>query len=644
QPETGQTFGGGAASGASWNYPGQPYQDFNVQAQIPFSPGLDWESALRTPQPMAMEDLIHGQIYQQDGQYSSHETGQTSAGGPASEPWWSQPTPGQLQPYQDSNFPAQIPPSLGSDLEYLQRAPQPMVLDDTIQNDTSLEPSNPQPAAAPRRRRAPANGRPPAKERILASLEAFAQGVDLKDCSSAIRLSDYIKTDGSLAKRGRELYDQFTDAEKTLLKQATIDRQKALFEGSVQERFLAGLDNYAQGVPLAYCSTTIEFRHYVTDSGHLNKEGKALFKSLSENDQERVREALRSRSEISSRREIQNPSEQRSLAQRFLADLDNYEQDVPVVHCSTTIDFSSYVSDNGELLERGSKLRDRMSVADQARFNRALLARRDCYDKRIKDHAPVEKRFLASLDNYASGQKLSECGDIPLRNYITEDGRLRPHPYQGQPLYNSLSRDDKRRVDQALAARRRMAAEQISGDLPHFMAALEPYSNGVDLLTCTIQSGLKRKAERYKKIERYLTEEGGLTPKGELLIENLSSDQQNYVKDKVEQRRQHMNPSAQVPESPWQQPEIPASMPGMGGMAPASMVDPMQTETMVDPMQTESMWSAVWQMTGQAAPGIWGTPSESAEPPMPSYGNEAFGGDYQHYYGAYADQYPGRGV
>ncbi|MEJ2064582.1 MAG: hypothetical protein P8X74_15125, partial [Reinekea sp.] len=198
-PETGQTSGGVAASGASWSYPGQPYQDFNVQAQTPFSPGPDWESALRTPQPMAMEDIIHSQIPQQDGQYSSQpETGQTSAGGAASGPWWSQPTPGQFQPYQDFNFPAQIPPSFGSDLEYLQPPLQPMVLADTVQNNEYLAPSNSQPTAAPGSSMASTERLPPVKERFLAGLEAFARGDALVDCSSTLEFTSYIKDDGSM--------------------------------------------------------------------------------------------------------------------------------------------------------------------------------------------------------------------------------------------------------------------------------------------------------------------------------------------------------------------------------------------------------------------------------------------------------------
>jgi hypothetical protein len=631
QPETGQTSGGVAASGTSWNYPGQSYQDFNVQAQIPFSPGPDWESALRTPQPMAMEDLIHGQIHQQDGQYSFQpEIGQTSTEVPASGPWWSQPTPGQLQPYQDFTIPVQVPPSLGSDLEYIQH-PQSMVLEDAIQNDTSLVSSNPQPAVAPRRRKAPIRGLPPAKDRFLAGLEAFARGVDLRDCSSSLKFSNYIKDDGSMTStKGESLHNQLTDAERMLLRQAIIARHGAKdIKLPVQERFLAGLDKYAQGAKLVDCSATLKFGHYVTDDGHLSGSGRVLRDSLSEEDQDRVNQALLSRREFCLRRTMENAP----VEERFLAGLDNYAQDVPVVYCSTAIDFGGYVTDKGTLLKRGRELLNRLSAQNQERVNQALISRQDCYSKRAKGIGPVEGRFLASLDNYANGLKLSECAeDIPLRNYVSEDGNLHK---EGESLRARLSPMDQDRVNRALAIRRRKAAEQISGDIPNFLTALEPYANGLDLQVCGKQSGLNKKAERY------LTPEGGLTPKGQLLVENLSRTQQNYMLYCIQQRQQR----TQVQESPWQRPEVPASIPEMGGMDPIAMSPSMQqTETMVDPMQTEAMWASVWQMTGQAMPGTWEMPSELAEPPIPSYNSEAFGAAFQHQYGSYADQYPGRGV
>jgi hypothetical protein len=633
QPETGQTSSGVAESGAPWSYPvpGQSYPDFNVQPQIPPSPGPDWESFLRTPQPMAMEDIFHSQVQQQDGQYSFHqqegqysfhqqegqysfqpETGQTSAGGAASEPWWSQPTPGQLQPYQDFNIPVQVPPSLGSDWEYIQ-SPQPMVLDDTIQDDASLAPSNPQPAAAPHRRKAPM-GLPPAKERFLAGLEAFAQGDALKDCSSSIRFSNYIKDDGSLTNtRGINLYSQFTDAEKELLNQAIIDRQAARLptnKAPVEERFLAGLDNYARGVPLVNCSATLSFKLYATDSGYLHPDGKEVRSRLSSRDQQRVDDALLSRRLFHLKRTMENDS----VDDRFLAGLDNYAQGVPLANCSTTIQFGHYISDDGTLHHEGLVLYKRLLPVDQERVNDALLSRRQCLLNRAMETPSVEERFLAGLDNYERGVPLINCSaTLKFNIYVTSDGTMHP---AARVFYSNLSPQDRNRVDQALATRRRMAAERISADLPNFMDALEPYSNGLDLNKCGKQSSLQRREGRYRAVERYLTPEGGLTAKGELLIENLPLKEQLEVKVKVEQRRQLINPGAQVPE-------IPASMPEIGGMDPTP------------PMQTEAMMTAAWQYTGQAMPGTWGIPSESAGSSIPSYGRDVVGTNFQHRYDSY---------
>ncbi|MEJ2045643.1 MAG: hypothetical protein P8X74_15140 [Reinekea sp.] len=606
-PETGQTSGGGAASGASWSYPGQSYQDFNVQPQIPFSPGPDWESALRTPQPMTMEDIIHSPIHQRDGQY-------TSAGGPASGSWWSQPTPGQFQPYQDFNFPAQIPPSL-----------QPMVLEDSVQNDAPLALSNPQPAAAPGSSMASTERLPPAKERFLAGLEAFAQGVDLTDCSPTLRFSEYIKSDGSMVRKGIRLYDQLADAEKMLLRQAVIARQKVRPEGPgpAKERFLAGLKAFAQGAELNHCSPTLRFSHYIKNDGTMTHQGRCLHNRFTDGEKNLLSEA------VITRRKVLRES---TAEGRLLAGLDNYARGVPLVDCSSTINFDDYVTDNGYLYQQGQALRDRLSPEDQERLNDALLSRYRFYLNRAMQNAPVEKRFLAGLDNYAQGAPLINCSaTLQYGDCVTDDGRLHQ---RGRELFDRLSAEDQNRVNQALAARRRKAAEQISGDLPYFYTALEPYSNGLDLQACSNQRGLSQE-ERHQKVESYLTPEGGLTAKGQLLIENLPLDEQLEVWKKVEARRQHINPSAQVPESPWQLPEIPASMPEMGGMDPTAMVDSMQTE---------AMWATVWQLTGQAMPGTWGIPSESTEPPISSYSNEAFGADFQHQYGPYADQYPGRGV
>ncbi|MEJ2045998.1 MAG: hypothetical protein P8X89_22300, partial [Reinekea sp.] len=550
-------------------------QNFNFPEYIPSLHGADWEYSQQSPQLNASENTIGSEVplspsdiqpafqnfsfpeyipplHGADREYSQ-QSPQSSASGNSIESEEPLSPSNAQSTAQNFNFPEYIPPLHGSDWEYSQQSPQPMVLDDIVQNDAPLAPSNPQPAAAPRRHKSPTRRVPPAKERFLAGLEAFAQGVDLKDCSSSLKFGNYIRCDGTLTPRmGRNLYNQLTDGEKDLLSAAVNARQEFV-KAPVEERFLASLDDYARGVPVERCSATISLRSYIGDDGFLQKKGKALLNRLSEKDQERVHEAL--------------------------------------------------------------------------------LSRRQGHLNRVMNTASVEERFLAGLENYAEGLSLVKCSaSLRYPKYVSDDGKLSE---PGRELISRLSEEDQNRVNEALATRRRRAAEHISGDLPYFLAALEPYGNGLEFQQCANQSGLTSTQAKYQRVERYLTLEGGLTAKGQLLIENLPPDERSYVLEKVEQRRQHINPSAQMPESLWQLPEIPASMPEMGGMDPTAMVDPMQTETMM---------VAAWQYTGQAMPGIWGMPSEPVEPPIPSYNNEAFGADFQHQYGSYADQYPGRGV
>ncbi|MEJ2046224.1 MAG: hypothetical protein P8X89_23455 [Reinekea sp.] len=526
-------------------------------------------------------------------------------------------SPPNAQPaVHNFNFPEYIPPLHGSDWEYSQQSPQPNALENTIGNEVPLSPSNVQPAVeAPQRRQ-------PIKERFLAGLNAYASGAPLENCSSSLRFRKYIRDDGSMTQSGLGLHKQLTDEEKTFLNQAITARQRVEpAKIPAEESFLAGLDNYARGDALVHCSSTLRFTDYVTYSGDLKPQGEVLCARLSPADQQRVYDALLSRRQ-----------EKAPVEERFLAGLDNYAQGVPLINCSATLKYKIYVTDDGYLRKDGTDVFNRLLPGDQQRVNDALLSRRQFDFNRVMTNPAVEERFLAGLASYAQGAPLGNCSTaLKYSLYASDEGKM---PSDGQSLYKRLSSEDKNRVDQALAARRKIAAERIAGDLPHFIKALESYSDGVDFLECGKQSGLKWRRERYQKVERYLTVEGGLTPKGELLIENLSPDEQIYVKGKVEQRRQLINPSAQAPESPRQMPEIPASMPEMGGMDLAAMADPMQTETMVDPMETEAMWATVWQMTGQAVPGTRG---------IPSYDNEAFGADSQYHYGPYADQYPGRG-
>jgi hypothetical protein len=671
-PEVGQTSGGVAESGPSWNYPmsgpvpgqTQPYQDFGLPPQISPSFGSELNYLLETLPP---------------------EVDQTSGGVAASGSSWnysvSGPVPGQSQPYQGFDFPSWMPPSRALDFD--SHPPQPTPLEDVGQNDALPGSSNPQPAANKQRRR----NRAEIKEQFLAGLVNYAQGVPLVNCSPSLQFSNYIKDDGSLVNRGLGLRDQFTEEENKQLDHAIIARQGARLdqlasEDTVAERFLAGLDNYAQGVRVRACSATIDFSFYVTDQGHLRTRGREMRSGMLPEDQERLDRALLSRREL---RKDDVPA-----VESFLAGLANYAQDVKLQYCSAAIDFNNYVTDDGHMNKRRENLRATLSLENQERLDQALLSRRIAYLKRSMDNAPVEERFLAGLANYAQGVPLDECSatlsfrgyvsdhgnlqkagrslcarlsredkeqvnqalasrkrihgarpnlvekrflasldnyerglslmkcstEISLGHYLTDDGRLRPGR-QGKSLYERLGADDKTRVNKALTTRRRMVSERLSGDVELFMNILELYGNGMSLQDSENQFDLVAKAKTY------LTPEGGLTHKGNLLIENLQPDQLNKVWEAIEKRQRCMGLNPQVSEPSWQRPEMPSSMPEMSGMDPTAMVDPMRTE---------AMWATTWQLTGQAVPGS----SASAEPSIPYYDREAVGENFQH---QYDDQY-----
>ncbi|MEJ2041981.1 MAG: hypothetical protein P8X89_01755 [Reinekea sp.] len=632
-PETGQTSRGTAANemwgrhpSGSYSAPGQSYPNPNLPAQIPSSPRSDWDYLLRTPEPMPLEDIIHSQIHWENDQHAFQpETGQTYPGGAANG---SCSAPGQPQPYQDLNPSAQIPSWLRPDWG----TSQPITLEDIGQHHAPPESSNPLPAVETRCRKAPL------KERFLAGLAAFAQGAPLKHCSPSLRFTDYIHSDGCMVKRGIPLYNQLSDAEKTLLDQAIIARQRAKHirsagEESVTEPPLEGIDHYAQDVSLTGNSATIAFKNDVTRNGHSDEDEEELSARLLPEDQARVNQALLPRKVLLSRlsrssgvyRERSAPN---SPAEgRFLAGLDKYAQGVSLKECSSTLPYKCYVTDNGFLRPPGEALRKNLLEKDQDRLDKALLSRRALSMANVR----VAERFLAGLDNYAKGVKLNQCSPTlaGFGLYASNNGTLY---LRGLNLRATLSPEDQARVDEALTARRRIIARVVD----QFIATLEPYGNGLTLQQCGESSGLQ------KDVFKYFTQEGGLTLRGDRLIENLQPDQQADVWSAIEKRRQFMNSSAQVSGLPWQWPETLPPMPEPGGMEPPAMVDPMQTE---------AMWASAWQLTGQAVPGTWGMPSESAESSIPQYGREAVGADFQHQYGPYGlmpqiapDRLVGRGI
>ncbi|MEJ2044711.1 MAG: hypothetical protein P8X74_06685 [Reinekea sp.] len=475
----------------------------------------------------------YSQMYQEDAQHTAQpEAGQTSAGVPTNWALGSHSAP--------------IPSSPGTDLEYLLRTPQPTTLEEAIlpfpqQNvvediSHNNELPDPQPTVKKQGRK-PRKKQPPIKERFLAGLKAFEQGASLKDCASSFQFRDYITTNGRMVKRGGALYRQLTAEEKTRLDQAIIARKGAkVFQladkDTTAERFLAGLDKYAQGIPLRDCSATLGFRLYVSDDGRLQKAGQYVYASLRPEDQAQVDKALDSRNRFY--------RERVATEQRFLAGLDNYAQGVPLVSCSATLRLGKYLSTDGYLQE------------------------------------------------------------------------------SGQSLYNRLSLDDKVRVDQALTARGKRFTQGAAKDVATFMAALKPYASGLTLQECGTQSGLKRKANTY------LTAEGGLTSKGNRLIENLQPDQRNEVWNAIGERQLRTESNLPVPESPWQWPDTLPSMMDMEAVNPAAMAGPTQTE---------NMWATVWQLTGQTMQGRLGIPSELAEPRIDYAGSDAVEEDFQHQYG-----------
>jgi hypothetical protein len=361
--------------------------------------------------------------------------------------------------------------------------------------------------------------------------------------------------------------------------QTVVKKRQRKSLAEVKHHFLAGLDKYAQGYRLTGCSAAISYSSYVTADGNLHQDGIGLYEKLEQEEKDRVDQALEDRKVFHSF----SLYSANSTRTRFMEGIEAYASGAPLKDCSATLRFAHYVTSDGHLLARGIGLCEKLNQEELTLVNRALEARRKCYDESTRHDKSTTN---AAYKHLAGGESTA-------------------------------------RVNEVLAVRRRIAAERISGDVSHFLAALEPYGNGFDLKECGKQSGLKRKADRYQKVERYLTPEGGLTAKGELLIENLQPDQLNKVLEAIEKRQQNTGLNSPVPEPAWQWPEMPASMPETEGMDPIAMYPPMQTEAMM---------AAAWQYTGQTMPGTWGIPWESAEPFIPHYGSDVVGNDFRHRY------------
>ncbi|MEJ2065614.1 MAG: hypothetical protein P8X74_20440 [Reinekea sp.] len=468
QPEAGQTSFGVPASGASWSHPA--YLNPNTPVQIPSSPGADLEYFLQTFQPTILDEI------------TQPEAGQTSAGVPTSGMSWSHPA--HLNP----NMPALIPSSPGQDLEYFLRTFQPTILDEITQSEAGQTSAEVPAIGASGSHPAHLNPNMPAripssptKEAFLAGLKAFGQGAPMINCSSSIRFSDYIKSNGEITKFGISLHKLLTEEEKTLLKEAIIDRQDAKLirladKDTVAERLLEGLDKYARGVPLRECSATLSFRTYVTDSGGLHKSGKKLLSSLSQEDRMLVNQALASRNAFY-RNKWPTPND--PAAERFLAGLDKYEQGAKLVDCSATISFGFYVTDDGRLRQCGERLRANMSEKDQARVNQALAARKEGVAQRASEEMD---QFMTAIEPYANGRPLRECGNQSglkrkLVTYLSPEGGLRP---KGQQLFEKMQPSQRDEVLDAIAKRQRHPKSTKSSQQRPEMPSSMPEMPGIN--------------------------------------------------------------------------------------------------------------------------------------------------------------------
>ncbi|MEJ2046111.1 MAG: hypothetical protein P8X89_22875 [Reinekea sp.] len=237
--------------------------------------------------------------------------------------------------------------------------------------------------------------------------------------------------------------------------------------------FLAGFERYAQGAPLEDCSTTLNFRRYVTNHGRLTREGRALRSNLSQDEQRYVDQALTTRENIYNDKSKSEDTieflcgglslssgglvksgrskNRESVEVSFVKGLEKYAWGSPAKDCSETIDFSRYATNSGSLTGAGNNLRSRMSVDGQQQVDHALRTR-----QRNESLAP--ERFLAGLNLYASGESMEMCSmNVSFDRYVTNDGHLQP---EGKALYERLSPEDKDRVDDALIARRMMTANR----------------------------------------------------------------------------------------------------------------------------------------------------------------------------------------
>ncbi|MEJ2044615.1 MAG: hypothetical protein P8X89_15205 [Reinekea sp.] len=300
----------------------------------------------------------YSQVYQEEGQQVPHsESGHMPAGATATGVSGSHPAPGQQpQPYLDLNFP---PPS-EPDWEYLQHASQPVAMEGITWSG------------------APRHTTP---KLFMAGLEAFEQGVSLEDCSSSIRFDRYISNNGQLTRKGVALYDQLMPEDRMRFNQAIIARNAALLdrvsdEPPVAADFLAGLGNYAEGVSLKDCSSSIRFDHYISNNGQLTRKGVALYDQLTPEGKMQLNQAIIARNAAL----LDQVSDKPPVVVDFLTGLGKYAEGAPLSDCSTTLPFEDYVSNNGRLKRKGQMLYiNKLNVDEKRWVSQALVSRREIF-------------------------------------------------------------------------------------------------------------------------------------------------------------------------------------------------------------------------------------------------------------------------
>jgi len=152
-------------------------------------------------------------------------------------------------------------------------------------------------------------------EKFLASLEPYAAGKTRTECESESGLANfhrYLAAAGGLHDLGQAIYDklapeQKADVDKAIEERKVVLMAKAMNTKSTSEKFLAGLVPYVAGKSLAECgreSGFTGFQDYLSDTGGLRKDGRALYKKLLPAQQAEVDAARLSRTVWFARKKI----------------------------------------------------------------------------------------------------------------------------------------------------------------------------------------------------------------------------------------------------------------------------------------------------------------------------------------------------